>query len=156
MIVNAIQCLVSLNRIEAYLALPEVDDVLLSSPPSDNGNDEEDALESTALGNDETIAFNSATVTWPSIRTAEEKMLVESGEGSTDTPGGQRFELQDLSISFPIGKLTIISGSIGSGKTLLLLCTFPFVVPFSLSPSDNFASLIDHLFKPFHSTPRGS
>jgi ABC-type multidrug transport system fused ATPase/permease subunit len=109
LIVNAIQCLVSLRRIESYLALPEVD-------TSDPDEDE------SALAHNDMIALNCATITWPFLVSKEDNAHNGTLNASATPGGGQRFELQDLSVEFPVGQLTIVCGTIGSGKTLLLLC----------------------------------
>jgi ABC-type multidrug transport system fused ATPase/permease subunit len=62
----------------------------------------------------ETIAFDNATVAWPRVQ-------------DTDTPKGGAEEqreahsiLRDATLDFPIGKLSVIAGKTGSGKSLLL------------------------------------
>ncbi|KAL8277515.1 hypothetical protein RQP46_010070 [Phenoliferia psychrophenolica] len=106
-LVQAIQCLVSLRRIEKYLDTPEVSVLPLDAEPSS------EEPESPPI-----IAFQSATVTWPST-------TVEKDEPGTPLLGAatpaNAFELQDLTVRFPIGKMSLVCGSLGSGKTLLLL-----------------------------------
>ncbi|KAK4700303.1 hypothetical protein P7C70_g5949, partial [Phenoliferia sp. Uapishka_3] len=105
-LVQAIQCLVSLRRIEKYLDTAEV-----SLTPSEAENAEEEP------DKDPVIAFQNATVTWPS--TAEKEEPEERQLGAA-TPSNA-FELQDLTVRFPIGEMSLVCGSLGSGKTLLLL-----------------------------------
>lgn len=52
-----------------------------------------------------TISFQGATVSWPTESEASDEA---------------RFCLRDLSLSFPVGCLSVISGKAGSGKSLLL------------------------------------
>ncbi|KAJ2903457.1 ATP-dependent bile acid permease [Zalerion maritima] len=51
------------------------------------------------------VSFDSATIAWPV---------------DDDTPNEERFILRDLSITFPKGQLSVISGKTGTGKSLLL------------------------------------
>lgn len=46
-----------------------------------------------------------------------------AGSASTgaSTAGGRRFELKDINVMFPEGKLTVITGPTASGKTALLM-----------------------------------
>ncbi|KKK12653.1 hypothetical protein AOCH_001343 [Aspergillus ochraceoroseus] len=53
----------------------------------------------------ETISLQNAAITWPS---------------STREESETQFQLKDLNLDLPSGKLTIISGRSGAGKTLLL------------------------------------
>lgn len=110
-LVQAIQCIVSLRRIEAYLNSDEVSDEednrMGVPPPSEDG---------------EEVAFKNATVTWPS--TKDVKIVYEVGAA---TPKNA-FELQDIDVKFPTHKMSLVCGSLGSGKTLLLLGTSPYIV----------------------------
>lgn len=92
------QSLVSLRRIEKYLHGTEVTSV----PPLSCQN--------------QTIALQSATVTWPQDRSH----LGSKTPSAASTPR-KKFVLVDLTLSFPIGELSLICGKLGSGKTLLLL-----------------------------------
>ncbi|KAJ6780225.1 hypothetical protein PWT90_01952 [Aphanocladium album] len=82
------------NHIDNYLSAPEQDRVLL---PSDSGR----------------ITLSNATVSWPSD---------QQDDSATDTakPAHNRFRLRDLTLDFPAGELSVISGKTGSGKSLLL------------------------------------
>ncbi|ODO08357.1 ATP-dependent bile acid transporter [Cryptococcus wingfieldii CBS 7118] len=53
------------------------------------------------------ISADSATITWPA---AEDIKVKESG----------RFKLRDVDLNVPEGKLTVLCGPLGAGKTLLL------------------------------------
>lgn len=55
-----------------------------------------------------------------SSNTAVEADLL-AGEGTEPT----RFELKDINIRFPEGKLTVVTGPTASGKTALLVCGLP-------------------------------
>jgi ABC-type multidrug transport system fused ATPase/permease subunit len=91
---------VSLRRIEKYLHGAEVTSV----PPLN---------EQTG-----TIALQSATITWPQDRIRS----ASAGPSVVSTPK-TKFILMDMSVIFPQGELSLICGKLGSGKTLLLLCT---------------------------------
>ncbi|ESK87928.1 atp-binding cassette transporter [Moniliophthora roreri MCA 2997] len=96
-LINVLQSLVSLRRIEKYLNTPEVTPVL----PLDQQS--------------QTIAFQSCTITWPQDRSQS-----SAAPSAVSTPR-QKFILVDLSLKFPQGELSLICGKLGSGKTLLLL-----------------------------------
>jgi len=87
---------VSIARIEKYLDAPEI--AQIRHRPDQNTN----SLDSPA------IVFDSATISWPSD---------EKDDGEDEDHG---FILRDVSISFPVNELTIISGKTGSGKSLIL------------------------------------
>jgi len=62
-----------------------------------------------------TIAFQSATVTWP-----QDRLQASATPSAASTPR-HKFVLVDLSLNFPHGELSLICGKLGSGKTLMLL-----------------------------------
>ncbi|KAF9788298.1 multidrug resistance-associated ABC transporter [Thelephora terrestris] len=97
-LINMLQSVVSLRRIEKYLLGAEVSPV---PPPEEQ---------------DGTIAFQNATFTWP-----QERMRSASNSSSAASTPKTKFVLMDLSITFPRGELSLICGKLGSGKTLLLL-----------------------------------
>ncbi|KAJ7204719.1 multidrug resistance-associated ABC transporter [Mycena pura] len=96
-LINLLQSLVSLRRIEKYLETAEVSPV----PPLDQ--------------QPSMIAFRSCTVTWPQDRAA-----TSVAPSAASTPR-RKFVLVDLTLHFPPGQLSLICGKLGSGKTLLLL-----------------------------------
>ncbi|OAX35090.1 P-loop containing nucleoside triphosphate hydrolase protein [Rhizopogon vinicolor AM-OR11-026] len=94
--INLLQAHVSLNRIGKYLQLTEVTPIpALTFAPIDN-----------------TIAIQSANITWPRDRSAD---------SSAASIPRHKFMLVDLALKFPEGQLTLVCGKLGSGKTLLLL-----------------------------------
>ena len=99
-LVSGLQSLVSLRRIQAYLETPDVD-----LPPLGPEN-----------GTPEIVAIRDATITWPSATQRE----TGSPQMGTFTPR-RSFLLSDFNIDFPVGRLSLICGPLGSGKTLLLL-----------------------------------
>jgi ABC-type multidrug transport system fused ATPase/permease subunit len=98
--INMLQSLVSLRRIERYLAGVEV----ASVAPLD--------------GTTRQIAFQSATISWAQARNAS--AAPSEAPSAASTPR-RKFMLLDLTLDFPRGKLSLVCGKLGSGKTLLLL-----------------------------------
>lgn len=83
------------GRIDKYLSSSEIELKIEPSP----------------LG---TVVFEDATITWPmdDFHKMRDSQKTETGPG--------RFLLQGLNLEFPFGELSIVSGKIGSGKSLLL------------------------------------
>jgi ABC-type siderophore export system fused ATPase/permease subunit len=90
---------VSMQRIQDFLKEDEVPDwaSTLSSP-----------IPNSSHVTDDKVGFSEASFEWqdPSTNTA--------------APSSTRFQLGPLDVVFPIGKLTIVSGATGSGKSALL------------------------------------
>lgn len=86
---------VSLRRIAVYLGSEEVD---ISEYSSDG-----------------IVAIRSATIGWPIERSEA------AGASGTSTPAAGPFKLRDINVKFDQGKLNLIAGRLGSGKSLLLL-----------------------------------
>jgi len=82
----------SARRIESYLNQPDSSDYLRSSRSGD-------------------IVFDNARFSWPST---------SSNRGSTTQNKSSGFELSDVNIRIPASKLTIIYGSTGGGKSLMM------------------------------------
>ncbi len=61
-----------------------------------------------------TIAFDNATVAWPKIEDADIRAAGEEEQREAHSM------LRDATLDFPIGKLSVITGKTGSGKSLLL------------------------------------
>lgn len=79
------------ERIDKYLAAPE----------------QEVYLKQNTTGH---VVFRNATVAWPSDESTKE----DNEKAPT------RFHLNNLNLTFPPGELSVISGTVGSGKSLLL------------------------------------
>ncbi|KAF7340568.1 ABC bile acid [Mycena sanguinolenta] len=133
-VVRFLQTRISLNRIAVYLEEDEVTAQVSSlkketdALPLLEGADEEDGL-----------GLENASFTWN--RLAEEKKEQDeevrtsptpsidgstahgddSGSESGHGPSRDRFELSDISVMFPEGKLSVITGPTASGKTALLM-----------------------------------
>lgn len=72
-----------------------------------------------------TFVWNSVpkfqTPIQPTVPTAEEEQEPSSPTGSDPSVGEAKFELRDINVIFPEGKLTLVTGATASGKTALLL-----------------------------------
>ena len=90
---------VSMQRIQDFLKEDEVPDwaSTLSTPTPNSSH---------VL--DDKVGFSEASFEW------------QDPSSSTDTPSPARFQLGPLNVVFPAGKLTIVSGATGSGKSALL------------------------------------
>ncbi|KAI0062503.1 ATP-binding cassette transporter [Artomyces pyxidatus] len=97
-LINMLQSLVSLRRIEKYLQSAEVNSV----PPIG--------------GSVPPIAFEDATVTWP-----QDPARSKAATASASATPKNKFILMDLNLQLPKGELSLVCGKLGSGKTLLLL-----------------------------------
>lgn len=96
MVAHVQECKVSVDRVEEFLNEEETEKY---DQLSKNGKNEE---------GDSMIGFNHATLTWGG------KDAVESGESKA-------FRMIDLNIRFSIGRLNLVIGPTGSGKTSLLM-----------------------------------
>ncbi|KAE8542519.1 hypothetical protein D1P53_001298 [Cryptococcus gattii VGV] len=98
--IQALQGFVSCRRIEKYLCLDEVAAIEENDGESD-------------------IVLSSATFAWPRDETAFTNELAINAVSNVATPK-TAFTLADLNLRFPKGKLSLICGRLGSGKSLLL------------------------------------
>ncbi|KDR78083.1 hypothetical protein GALMADRAFT_245072 [Galerina marginata CBS 339.88] len=134
-LVQIVQAGVSLDRIAVYLNEDEVTDQVSSlkkgtaGPGLSGAQDEGLGLEhatlkwnevtETAKGTDKKIGTTrseapSNTILEVVSDSASERTVGENGERRT-------FELKDLSVNFPAGKLTLVTGPTASGKSALLM-----------------------------------
>ncbi|TFK32340.1 multidrug resistance-associated ABC transporter [Crucibulum laeve] len=95
--VDGLQALVSLRRIEKYLNVPEI-------------------VAFTKLQECEAPVIRSATISWP--KNVEHATGLHA-MGSTPRP--RSFSLENISLEFPPGEVSLVCGKTGSGKSLLLL-----------------------------------
>ncbi|KAK3310355.1 uncharacterized protein B0T15DRAFT_518279 [Chaetomium strumarium] len=63
------------------------------------------------------IAFDHATVAWPRIEDSE---VPPEGAGAAEERRESHSMLRDATLNFPMGKLSVITGKTGAGKSLLL------------------------------------
>lgn len=134
---------IALNRIAVYLDEEEVTDQVSSLKKDHSGP--------YASGDNEGLGFEKASFKWnevvevvnkgkePSKNTLSSSPSASEGTDETSTTvadnvsersigerGDRVFELRDISIKFPEGELTVITGPTASGKTALLVCSSIF------------------------------
>ncbi|KAJ7468712.1 hypothetical protein FB451DRAFT_1560403 [Mycena latifolia] len=130
-IIYVIQARVALNRIAVFLAEDEVTDQVsslkqdLSEPALATANDEGLGLETASFQwnkvIEETAKTESPKVPQSSTPSASSSLVdVETIRDSEETQD-HRFELKDISVRFPEGQLSVITGPTASGKTALLM-----------------------------------
>ncbi|KAJ5632707.1 hypothetical protein N7490_009046 [Penicillium lividum] len=90
-VAQTIETAISCRRVEAHLAKPE------------------QARNATHYYNDAGIEFSNAKIAWP-----------QGHDDSHDATDSNRFALDHLDLQIPLGKMTMIAGPSGSGKSLLL------------------------------------
>ncbi|KAJ7035492.1 hypothetical protein C8F04DRAFT_1221175 [Mycena alexandri] len=112
-IVAIIEASVALNRVAVYLAEDEV-----SAQVSSLKHDSSQPSFHKGLG------FENASFCWNQVvtpSTSSSSPNMNSTFDTDDDAEDHRFELKDLSVLFPEGKLSVITGPTASGKTALLL-----------------------------------
>ncbi|KAF7321054.1 hypothetical protein HMN09_00192800 [Mycena chlorophos] len=124
-IVQILQTRVSLNRIAVYLDEPEVTEQVSTlkkgviNPHSLAGEEE-----------DSQLGLENASFKWNEVDEGEDKdkdgKKPASDADSITTaetigPADHKFELKDISVVFPEGELTLVTGPTASGKTALLM-----------------------------------
>ncbi|KAG8933322.1 hypothetical protein FRC02_012140 [Tulasnella sp. 418] len=138
-IVQLLQAGVSLDRIETFLKEEEVPDYVSSFKRS--GNNTSPDSHTTAL-DDDILGLEHCSFKWNEAKdpkeenskskgrstqpelpiatspTNTETSIPEQGEEALEP---ERFELRDISVVFPIGKFTIVTGPTASGKSALLM-----------------------------------
>ncbi|KAI0634339.1 multidrug resistance-associated ABC transporter [Trametes polyzona] len=140
-VVGLLQTKISIDRIATFLEEDEVDEQVSMLKkghvnPSEDGevglgiingsfkwNEVEEKKpdgksKDAAKAADKSVATSSPTGAGPSGETSN---IAESASSRASNAGDRRFELKDVSIMFPEGKLTVVTGPTASGKTALLL-----------------------------------
>ena len=125
-----LQTHVTLKRIAVYLGEEEVTDQVSSL--------KKDYSEPYLFGDDEGLGLESATLKWNEV-VEEVKGIQNKSSSSTTTSlvtdeastvvdaesigehGDRVFELRNVTIRFPEGELTVVTGPTASGKTALLV-----------------------------------
>ncbi|KAJ7784449.1 hypothetical protein B0H16DRAFT_1492535 [Mycena metata] len=118
-IVEVIQARIAIDRIAVFLAEDEVSGQI-SSLTQDNS-------EPVLTGSDDDrLGLENASFRWNEIEGADDA-LPEADNATTVSDDsrrsftGRRFELKDVSVLFPEGVLTVVTGPTASGKTALLM-----------------------------------
>ncbi|KAJ7590252.1 multidrug resistance-associated ABC transporter [Mycena floridula] len=112
-IVKLVKAKVSLKRIELYLNEEEVAPEV-SSLKTD--------LAAQVRTNQRGIGLVNATLKWNEVDETKDEAKKTNASGSqSDIAGDRKFELRDISVVFPEGELSIITGPTASGKTALLM-----------------------------------
>jgi ABC-type multidrug transport system fused ATPase/permease subunit len=114
-IVQLLQTRVSLNRIAVYLDEAEVSEQVSSLKKDRSGP--------ASASEDDRLGFESASFKWNEVeqvpeedkdkngkRAASETDSILTTESETATVADHKFELKDLSIIFPEGELTVVTG----------------------------------------------
>lgn len=101
---------------EGLEVLPRIIDILLSTKIALDRlkgylNQDEVVLDSANVSEGQ-INIEHATLTWPTI--------TDVGQVSPAPEPERLFEIRDVSLTLPRGKMTLVCGPLGSGKTLLL------------------------------------
>ena len=123
-----LQTQVTLKRISVYLDEEEVTDQVSSL--------KKDYSEPYLLGDDEGLGLEGATLKWNEVVEVEEKgnqtkssssssvsLITDEASTAVDTESidDRVFELRNVTIRFPEGELTVVTGPTASGKTALLV-----------------------------------
>ena len=132
-LVVVLQTHVTLKRIAVYLEEEEVTDQVSSL--------KKDYSEPYFFGDYEGLGLEGATLKWNEVVEVEEKGIqnktssmstisLVGDEASTVAEaesvgeyGDRVFELRNVTIRFPEGELTVVTGPTASGKTALLVCS---------------------------------
>ncbi|KAJ7479990.1 hypothetical protein B0H11DRAFT_2173507 [Mycena galericulata] len=123
-IVQILQTRVCLNRIAVYLDEAEVDEQVSSlkkdrsGPASFEAEDDRLGLENASFKWNEVEEVAAAKDDKKSLASSETDSILTAG---SETVTDHKFELKDLSVIFPQGELTLVTGPTASGKTALLL-----------------------------------
>ncbi|KAJ7104581.1 hypothetical protein C8R43DRAFT_1047311 [Mycena crocata] len=125
-IVSVLQTRVSLNRIAVYLEEEEVSEQVSSlkkdrSGPSSESEDDRLGFENASFKWNEVEEIPDADMNKNGKKPASETDSIMTAESDTGTVADHKFELRDLSLIFPDGKLTLVTGPTASGKTALLM-----------------------------------
>ena len=135
-LVVSLQTGVALKRIAVYLEEEEVTDQVSSL--------KKDHSQPYSSGDDEGLGLDGATFKWNEVVEAVEKgkestqtksvtsevtdesstVIDNVSERSIGERGDRVFQLRDMTIRFPEGELTVVTGPTASGKTALLVSPF--------------------------------
>lgn len=131
-IVQILQTGVALKRIETYLEEDEVDDHVSSikkgRTPYVDGEDDTLSIENGFFKwnevpekPEEKPTAKGKSHSRTSTSSSDETTTAVDSESIRSSPEDHKFELKDISIQFPEGELSVITGPTASGKTALLM-----------------------------------
>lgn len=116
-ITNLLQTWVSVQRLEAFFQEPEVEPWVTALRPegasSSPSEGEGVGIDNGTFVYDEEAAKERESATAPAPVDGETAMAAEEEE--------PKFELRDITVDFPVGKLSLVCGATGSGKSSLFL-----------------------------------
>ncbi|KAF9897973.1 hypothetical protein BX616_004682, partial [Lobosporangium transversale] len=98
---------VSLGRIAEYLDEPNIKDVFVNGNKRTNGSPE--------------IGMQEMSAQWWTTESAKTPNVNAANSDQPRVEDVDQFILRNISVSFPVGELSIVCGSTGSGKTSLLM-----------------------------------
>ncbi|KAH9854526.1 multidrug resistance-associated ABC transporter [Lenzites betulinus] len=125
-VVSILQAKVALDRIATYLDEEEVDEQVSTLkkgrvPPSEESDTGLGIIHGTFRWNETSNSaddlHSSPTTDPPEVAST----MDDTASTIADSTGDRRFELKDISVMFPEGQLTVVTGPTASGKTALLM-----------------------------------
>jgi ABC-type multidrug transport system fused ATPase/permease subunit len=133
-LLSSSQARVSIDRISAYLDEDEVTEQVSTLKKVGTGGD---VVESEGLGiENASFRWNEVSQTpqqetksksWFTRSDSKQKSGMPAPTSVKEPLDDYVFELKDISIRFPQGKLTVITGPTASGKSALLVSALPFL-----------------------------
>jgi ABC-type multidrug transport system fused ATPase/permease subunit len=119
-----LQARVALERLSAFFSEEEVESFVSSlKQPHPTAPSESISIELPTLG-----ITGGARFMWNSVEQPDPNPTITivapagNGDGTVESPVDERrFELKDIHIIFPPGKMTLVTGATASGKTALLM-----------------------------------
>lgn len=120
-ITQLLQTYVSIQRLEAFFDEPEVESWVstLNDVPSSSPEGKVAIINGTFRYQDITTGSSTAAAAAPAAKPTPDRPLLAESETAVEgsDAGEQMFELRDINVEFPRGKLTLVAG-----KTLPCLC----------------------------------
>ncbi|KAG0258846.1 hypothetical protein BG011_003028 [Mortierella polycephala] len=119
MMTDLLEAIVSIRRIEAFLNEGEIWKYTKHTANDAPGSTfHSPAIVAQQIQTPVTIGFTNATFRWHT----KSSTIAAGGNYQTNCcPNAGAFMLKDITLNFPVGKLSLICGSTGSGKTSLLM-----------------------------------
>lgn len=114
LIVWILQTFVSINRIQTFLGEDEVPDAVSTF--------KRPVVTRAATQDDLEVSISGASFAWNKVDEVEDKKASDTTATATEDAEPERqFELKDINVKFPVGRLTIVAGPTASGKSGLLM-----------------------------------